>query len=442
MKDPVEGEKAFSGGFSVTLVADQLRRRVPGGIGVYALGLMQGFAEACASFPEEEKDRGICADLRFNLLASKKKPDPDPLGDFMASWGAEGNNGDALFRLSEKTPNSRAFMAACRFGLLSLPKSDLLAATSLVVPKHGGTVSVAVHDLAFRDVPESFTAHGRKWHEAALKKALERADGFSVPTVQMAHRVREMTDKPAAVIGYGCDHLPEPDFDGAQIILRTIFGKEQESGHKLLLAVGTLEPRKNLERIAKAFSAAKTSYDGKVSLLVIGPRGWGPQSGVAGDGVYLLGAVSPGELAAFYGMAYALIYIPILEGYGLPVAEAFYAGVPVVSSDVPSAGGATLLADPLNEADMAEKILMLLRDSRLRDGLIAKGQERLSGQRWRDIALQHLLFWRYLQARRVNGKEWENILGKSGIHPESRENNNLRLSYEGKDLSYGLEMFV
>ncbi len=438
MKSSAWSKAATTEGFAITLVADQLRQRVPGGIGVYILGLLQGFSGLCS---ESITGVSIGKSLRLTLFASKQDSEQDQLKDFIASRDKNLSGGGVSFSLVEKTANSRAFMTACRFGLLSVPQSDLVAATSLVVPKYRGVLSVALHDLAFRDTPESFTSHGRRWHEAALVRALKRAYGFSVPTADMALRVREMTDKPVAVIGYGCDHLPEPDVAGAEKILHRILGDTYDREHKLLLTVGTLEPRKNLARIIRAFSAVRDSYQGKVSLLVIGPQGWGEMPEVS-EGVYLLGRVSEGELAAFYKIAYALVYAPILEGYGLPVVEAFYSALPVISSDVPSAGGATLSVDPLAEADIAAKIVDVLTTPSLRSDLIRRGAERLAGNRWRDIALQHLLFWRYLQVKYAYPAGHVEMLQKIGISQENAGEDGFKLFYEAKDLSAELRLFT
>ncbi len=406
-KDTSGGEYVNGNLFSVTLVIDQLLHKVPGGIGVYGFGLLNGLKEIAANRQSETKgmDDEYLYPGRLSLLSSKRRHNEDYQDDmlsiFLNSVGIGQNSSssaDAVFFSEEKYGSSLLFILAARFGLIKVATSDLLACISLVVPKSKGPTSITIHDLAFRDLPESFTKHGVKWHEAALKRALQRGNGFIVPTIEMAERIRAMAPpgKPIAVIEYGCDHLLSPDIAKAATLLE----KEGISGigreKKLLLAVGTIEPRKNLERLIKAFSLAKNSLSSDVSLLVVGPRGWGEELPELPKGVHLVGSL-PGEvLSGLYHLADGLVYVPILEGYGLPVAEAFRSGLPVVSSKVPSAKDATWLVDPFDVSDIAAGIVELLENVDLRASLIAKGYDIAKELTWSNIAFQHLLFWRYI----------------------------------------------
>ena len=112
-----------------------------------------------------------------------------------------------------------------------------------------------------------------------------------------------------------------------------------------MLAVGTLEPRKNLERIASA-------VDGE--LRVVGARGWGGVD--VPRGVTWLGHVSDADLAALYRGARCLVYASLYEGFGIPVAEALACGCPVVTSrDSPMAelaGDRATFVDPWDVASI------------------------------------------------------------------------------------------
>jgi glycosyltransferase involved in cell wall biosynthesis len=154
-----------------------------------------------------------------------------------------------------------------------------------------------------------------------------------------------------------------------------------------VLAVGTLEPRKNLVRLVEAFVAASPPFQ----LVLAGARGWANtrldelirrHPGV----VRVIGFVPDEELPALYAEATAFAYPSLEEGYGLPVLEAMAAGTPVLTSDRSSlpevAGDAAVLVDPSDVDAIAAGLGRLLGDEGLRDELARRGRERAAEFTW------------------------------------------------------------
>ena len=145
-----------------------------------------------------------------------------------------------------------------------------------------------------------------------------------------------------------------------------------------VLAVGTLEPRKNLARAAEAAERAGAE------LRVVGAQGWGD---VEANGVRWLGEVDDAELARLLRGARALVYPSLYEGFGIPILEAMSVGTPVVTSRGGAteevAGGAAVLVDPHDPSSIAAGIE---EADRRRDELRALGLARAAEFAWDDVA--------------------------------------------------------
>lgn len=262
----------------------------------------------------------------------------------------------------------------------------------------GGRLVVMVHDLAWRSHPTSTTCRGGRWHEAALRRALRRADALVVPS----HTVRNELMAAGAivarvnVIAEGADHLPEPDRVGAEAVLRA-------SGvdGPYLLTVSTLEPRKNLARLVDAYRMARSALPEPVPLVVAGPVGWG-ESGIetgVGEGVVTVGHVGGAALSGLYTGAAAFVYVPVAEGFGLPPLEAMAAGTPVVASTaVPSVTESdgdppALVVDPTDTDAIAAALVRVMSDEDLVAALRSGGSALASIRTWESAARAHVELW-------------------------------------------------
>jgi glycosyltransferase involved in cell wall biosynthesis len=358
-------------GVRVVLVVEQLRRRVPGGIGTYAHGLLSGL-------------RAVAGDAELSLYASRAPGTADPLDAYGRPVLTSRLPGPVLTRLWDR-------------GLVHAPSGfDVVHALSLAAPPpRRSTEVVTVHDLAWRVRPEDFPARGRRWHEAAFRRVVGRGAHLVTPSQSVATDVLD-AGAPAgsvSVIAHGSDHLPAPDTKAAAALLARL-GIESQ----FLLSVGTIEPRKNLRRVVDAYHQARASLPEPWPLVIVGPTGWGhaPADRSQADGVAFTGPVAPGTLAALYGEARLLVYAPLVEGFGLPPVEAMRLGTPVVASSVPGVGEAAFTVDPESVDDMAQGIVGVATDEALRARLVSAGGLHTRSLTWESTARAHLALWRSL----------------------------------------------
>ncbi len=171
-----------------------------------------------------------------------------------------------------------------------------------------------------------------------------------------------------------------------------------------LLAVSTLHPHKNLDRLIRAFAEFRRVRP-EFRLVIAGLRGFHTSAveqliaslGLQGA-VELPGWVSREELAALYQRAWAFISPTLFEGFGMPVAEALAAGIPTACSAIEPvrsvAGSAALLFDPTSEAAILDAMVRITSDAELRARLTVEGPRRASEFSWRKTAAETLALLR------------------------------------------------
>ncbi|MEM9040324.1 MAG: glycosyltransferase family 1 protein [Actinomycetota bacterium] len=257
---------------------------------------------------------------------------------------------------------------------------DVAHATGLVPCATSAPLVVTLHDLAFVHEPEKFTRHGVRLMTRSLDAIGRRATAVlcsSRATVDDAIEWGLPADR-LRHVPLGVDVVPA---DGVAVErVRRRF----ELPDEFVLFVGTIEPRKNLVRLARA-----VALDGDLPLVVAGATGWGDVvDGLdRGSDVRFLGFVSDEELRGLYAAATVFAYPSEREGFGLPVLEAMAQSTPVVTSASTStaevAGGAAVLVEPTDVGDIARGVR---EAAERRDELAAAGRRRAAEMTWRATA--------------------------------------------------------
>ncbi|MCX7707335.1 MAG: glycosyltransferase family 4 protein, partial [Anaerolineae bacterium] len=169
---------------------------------------------------------------------------------------------------------------------------------------------------------------------------------------------------------------------------------------RFILFLGTLEPRKNLGALLRAYAAVRTrSGEGTPKLVIAGGKGWFYERILTevdvlglGDDVIFPGYVAADELPWWYRAAELFVYPSRFEGFGLPVLEAMACGTPVItttSSSLPEvAGDAAILVDPDDVSALSDAMERLLADPDLRSALRAAGLQRAARFSWKRTAAE------------------------------------------------------
>jgi glycosyltransferase involved in cell wall biosynthesis len=196
---------------------------------------------------------------------------------------------------------------------------------------------VTFHDLAVLRHPETFNRWTRTYSRWALPRVARAATRVIAVSEFTRRELQELLDVPAEKVHVIPNAVGEPFTAGGEA-----------AAGDYVLAVSTLEPRKNLPRLVEGYRRAGLNG---LPLLVAGASGWGGVR-VEGQGVRWLGEVGDEELARLYRGARAVAYVSLYEGFGLPVLEAMACGAPVVAARNGAleevSGGAAVLVDPLD----------------------------------------------------------------------------------------------
>jgi glycosyltransferase involved in cell wall biosynthesis len=276
---------------------------------------------------------------------------------------------------------------------------DLLHVTYTLPPALACRTVVSVHDISYTIFPEAFSPRDRLLLSLAVPLSMRRAD--AVITISEAARrdiLKRYRLNPAKVTTthLGVESHFQPVRDRATLVeIRARYRLPEQ----FLLAVGNLQPRKNLQRLIEAFATLRR--DGRITakLVLVGKTLWRVSEifasiqgyGLA-DEVITTGYVPDEDLAAIYSAATVFVYPSLYEGFGLPPLEAMACGTPVLTSNTSSlpevVGEAAITVDPLATGALALAIERLLGDAALRQDLIGRGLIHAQGFTWEATAAQ------------------------------------------------------
>ena len=267
-------------------------------------------------------------------------------------------------------------------------------------------IVATIHDLAFEHLPETFTRRGRAQLRLTVRRTARRAT--RIATVSEFSRndlIETYGIAPEKIVvtanGVGADFAPDSAESGEAVRIRTRYGISRD----YLLAVGSLQPRKNLVRLLQAYDRLRGELPEGPQLVIVGRRLWLAseifseiRKRVWGADVICTGFVPPEDLPALYRASTALVYPSLFEGFGLPPLEAMACGIPVLTSSTSSlpevVGDAAVLVNPYEVSEIASALYRIVCDQDLRRTLRCRGLERAKQFTWRLSAQRTLELYR------------------------------------------------
>lgn len=272
-------------------------------------------------------------------------------------------------------------------------RSALFHSPNYSLPPYPGRAVATVHDLSHVLFPQFHPAARVDYMTRAFPQTLARAthlitDAESV-RAELMERHRWPADRITAV-PLGVDPSFQPRGNSATEALLRRHGL-RHGGYSLF--VGTIEPRKNLDRLLDAYAALPANLRRDFPLVIAGARGWQSQATHArmaqaqsAGWLHYLSYLPQAELPLLFAGARLFVYPSLYEGFGLPVLEAMASGVPVITSNVASipevAGDTGRLVDPESVDEMTAALLQLLPDDGWLRRAAAAGLERSRAFTW------------------------------------------------------------
>ena len=257
-----------------------------------------------------------------------------------------------------------------------------------------GAGIVTVHDLGYKHFPEAHSPSQRAYLDLSTRFSQRRAALVLADSEATATDLSAIYGKPADSI-----RIVYPGCDGAGLTPSAQSINAARERHQLparyFAFIGTLQPRKNIERLVQAFGIWQREHDdGDTALVLAGAKGWlFDEAWLDGArNVIVTGYIDEAQKGGLLAGAIALVFPSLYEGFGFPAVEAMHCGTPVIASNTSSlpelVGEAGLLVNPLNVSEIAAAMGRCSDDAGLRQMLIERGIQRAQRFSWGAAAQQ------------------------------------------------------
>lgn len=273
---------------------------------------------------------------------------------------------------------------------------DVVHGTDFVLPPTKAKTLLSIHDFAYIIHPETAPPELRRYLGSVVPRNIARADHIHVnsrATKADMERLIGVDPSKSTIVysGSGADFYPRSTAQIAELNQRLSLPE------RYILNVGTVQPRKNVERLIEAY-AQLGDLAADVPLVIAGKRGWMAEPIYAAvqkynlaQRVQFLDFVSDQDLPTLYSGALVMAYPSLYEGFGVPIVEAQACGTPVITSNISSlpeiAGNAAILVDPHDPSAIANALRRILTESDLVTQLRIAGPRQAAKFTWEGTGL-------------------------------------------------------
>ena len=315
----------------------------------------------------------------------------------------------AVDRFTNRWPNIKVRRTLPHSPLVRIPLTlsaelrrnpvDVLHVQYTAPPLAPCAVVATIHDLSFEHLPETFNRRSRAQLRLTVRRTARNAaqvltlSEFSRRDVIETYGIDP--DRVAVTPAAAPAHFQPVTNETELRRIRATYGIERD----YILALGSIQPRKNLVRLINAYSSLGKQRQNLAmpQLVIAGKRGWlegetmrAAELSAAAHDIRFIGYVFEPDLPALFSSAMCFAYPSYFEGFGLPVLEAMQCGTPVMAGNRTSlpevAGDAAVLFDPLDEIAIADALRELIENPDRRAALRVKGFERAKGFSWQQTA--------------------------------------------------------
>ena len=284
------------------------------------------------------------------------------------------------------------------YNLFFRKKTDVYHFTRYILPNNiKGKVILNIYDLVFEKYVETMESKNRESFKRSFYKSVKRADQIITISESSKNELIEILKVPENKI-----HIVQPGIDfqkfntkNSEVTKNVILKYSLPEDY--ILYLGTLEPRKNISSIIRAYGSLRNNNKITEKLVIAGKKGWLfseifdlIKSLDLENEVILTDYVDESDKPAIYQNAKLFVFPSLYEGFGMPILEAMAAGIPVITSNTSAmpevVGDAAILVNPLSIEEISEAMLELMNNDKLSNELISKGFDQCKKFTWSNSA--------------------------------------------------------